>query len=123
MVPSLAVFCSLTTTLNLSPIPFVPLKVRLAAGLAATALVVFGLPSASTAVTTTPLLTVVAPLAPDLEARAVVLTESAVKGPAATFLTDAELVTVDVPFVLTDIGPDRGMAFPPAGDLPPKTTA
>jgi hypothetical protein len=63
-------------------------------------------------------------LTPDFDAVQVLRTEVAVKGPAPTFLTEAELVTDRLPLVLTVMAPDgpRG-AFGSLGGLPPKTTA
>jgi hypothetical protein len=57
-----------------------------------------------------------------LEALHVLETELAVNGPAATFFTDAELVTDRFPLVLTLIAPDGGIG-PSVGGRPPKRIA
>src|SRR5688500_17682891 len=104
-VPSRLFFCSLKTTLNLSPIELVPVILWFAGGLDGTALVFLGVPSALAAVITTPLVMVVDPFVPDLDAVQLLRTEPAVKTPASMFFIDAELVIEVFPLVFTTTGP------------------
>jgi hypothetical protein len=67
---------------------------------------------------------VVDPLVPDFDAVHALDTELAVKGPAPTFFTEAELVTDRLPLVLARMAPDGGTdPLASAGGRPPKTTA
>src|SRR5687767_12298412 len=70
---------------------------------------------------TTPLVTIVDPFTPDLEAVHVLRTEPAVKTPASMFFTDAELVTEVFPLVLTTTGPVGPVSVP--GYRPPRMMA
>src|ERR1051325_6578821 len=93
MVPSRATFCSLNTARYLSPALFTPFTVKLAGGLDGIFSSLVGLPSASLARASSPLVMVVEPDVPDLDAVHVLLTASATKGPVLRVFTDAVLVT------------------------------